>query len=234
MRHSGPTRNLKDWLAAGPSIVSHPRMSEPKLKKPLSSHRWVLSYLMQEKLIFLPSLAALFFTAILAQATVIDVVQIYQPLSLHGSDVDDEVDDMGETLQAAVLSRPMALTGAFPETLVESISMPHALPTNNPNYQIKEVNLVVLCGIKVSATLDDTDVLQVEINIANLVIPDGVDLTARQVLKLVSASVRKTLTEYNSEQKDEIKVLQRIVGTNENNSSLQDLGCKYEVIGKGE
>ena len=43
-------------------------MSEPKLKKPLSSHRWVLGYLMQEKAIFLPSLAALFFTAILSLA----------------------------------------------------------------------------------------------------------------------------------------------------------------------
>ena len=43
-------------------------MPEPKLKKPLSSHRWVLSYLMQEKAVFLPSLAALFFTAILSLA----------------------------------------------------------------------------------------------------------------------------------------------------------------------
>ncbi|MGL5019478.1 MAG: ABC transporter ATP-binding protein [Luteolibacter sp.] len=43
-------------------------MPEPKLKKPLSSHRWVLGYLMREKLIFLPSLAALLFTAILSLA----------------------------------------------------------------------------------------------------------------------------------------------------------------------
>ncbi|RYD20686.1 MAG: ATP-binding cassette domain-containing protein [Verrucomicrobiaceae bacterium] len=43
-------------------------MPEPKLNKPLSSHRWVLSYLMQEKWIFLPSLAALFLTAILSLA----------------------------------------------------------------------------------------------------------------------------------------------------------------------
>ncbi len=43
-------------------------MPEPKFKKPLSSHRWVLGYLMQEKLVFLPSLAALFFTAILSLA----------------------------------------------------------------------------------------------------------------------------------------------------------------------
>ena len=43
-------------------------MPEPKKKKPISSHRWILSYLMQEKAIFLPSLAALFFTAILSLA----------------------------------------------------------------------------------------------------------------------------------------------------------------------
>jgi ATP-binding cassette, subfamily B, bacterial len=43
-------------------------MPEPKSKKPFSSHWWVLSYLMREKLIFLPSLAALFFTAVLSLA----------------------------------------------------------------------------------------------------------------------------------------------------------------------
>ena len=55
-------------IDAAPVIVSHPSMPEPKLKKPLSSHRWILSYLMQEKAVFLPSLAALFFTAILSLA----------------------------------------------------------------------------------------------------------------------------------------------------------------------
>ncbi len=43
-------------------------MSAPKTKKPISSHRWVLGYLMREKAIFLPSLGALFFTAILSLA----------------------------------------------------------------------------------------------------------------------------------------------------------------------
>jgi hypothetical protein len=170
---------------------------------------------------------------IAAQATVIDVVIIHQPLSLHGSDVDDEVDDTGESLQAGILSRPMALTGGFPEVLVEAIAMPHQLPTNNPNYAIKEVNLVVLCGLKLSAEIDDTGVLQVEINVANLQIPDDVDLTARQVLKLAIGSIRKTVMEYNAQQKDDLKVLLRIVGTNESNRSLEDLGCQYKAPGKG-
>ena len=47
-------------------LVSYAGMSEPQPKKPLSSHRWILGYLMEEKAVFLPSLAALFFTAILS------------------------------------------------------------------------------------------------------------------------------------------------------------------------
>ncbi|MFM2170454.1 MAG: hypothetical protein RI957_683 [Verrucomicrobiota bacterium] len=167
------------------------------------------------------------------RATVIDVVTIHQPLSLHGSDVDDEVDDTGESLQAAIHARPMALTGGFPEVLVEAIAMPHQLPTNNPNYAIKEVNLVVLCGLKVAAEMADSGELQVEINLANFAIPDGVDLTARQVLKLVCGSIRKTLGDYNADQKDDLKITLRVVGTNESNRSLEDLGAQYKIPGKG-
>ena len=43
-------------------------MFEQKLKKPISSHRWVLQYLMKEKLVFFLSLTALFLTAILSLA----------------------------------------------------------------------------------------------------------------------------------------------------------------------
>ena len=56
-----------------------------------------------------------------AFATTISVVPVYEPISLHGSDVDDIISDTGEALQATVLSRPMALTGAFPEDLVAAI-----------------------------------------------------------------------------------------------------------------
>ncbi len=43
-------------------------MPEPKPKTSISSHRWILGYLMREKAVFLPSLAALFFTAMLSLA----------------------------------------------------------------------------------------------------------------------------------------------------------------------
>jgi ATP-binding cassette subfamily B protein len=59
---------VRPTIDAALSIVSHPRMSELKPKKSISSHRWILGYLMKEKAIFFPSLAALFFTAILSLA----------------------------------------------------------------------------------------------------------------------------------------------------------------------
>jgi ATP-binding cassette, subfamily B, bacterial len=43
-------------------------MPDAKPKKSISSHRWILGYLMKEKAIFLPSLFALFFTAMLSLA----------------------------------------------------------------------------------------------------------------------------------------------------------------------
>ena len=47
-------------------LVSYHDMSKPKIPQPLAAHRWIFGYLMQEKLLFFPSLAALFFTAILS------------------------------------------------------------------------------------------------------------------------------------------------------------------------
>jgi ABC-type multidrug transport system fused ATPase/permease subunit len=41
-------------------------MSPPKTKRSISALRWIFGYLMQEKAVFFPSLAALFFTAILS------------------------------------------------------------------------------------------------------------------------------------------------------------------------
>jgi len=49
-------------------MVSHEQMPEPKPKASISSHRWILGYLMREKAVFFPSLVALFFTAMLSLA----------------------------------------------------------------------------------------------------------------------------------------------------------------------
>lgn len=176
-------------------------------------------------------LAGLAFAA-LAPATTISMVPIYEPLSLHGTDVDEVITDTGEALQATVMSRPMALTGAFPETLVEAICSPHKVPTNNPNYKVLETNLLVLCHIGVTSELADGG-LQVRLDVSKLSIPADVDLTSRQVLKLAIVAVRKTLEEYQKPQTSGLLVNIEIHGAEEAKSSLRDLSAKILLPGGG-
>lgn len=161
-------------------------------------------------------------------ATTISVITIFEPVSLHGTDVDEVMIDTGEALQAAVVSRPMALTGAFPETLVESIRTSHRLPSNNPNYQVEEVNLLLLCGIGIAADMNE-DGLLVQFDVSKLSIPEGVDLTVRQVLKLGIVAVNKTLVLYQEPQRGSLRVRIRIVGTKEGTVSLRDLDAEYSL-----
>lgn len=168
--------------------------------------------------------------ALPATATTISVVQVHEPVSLHGTDVDDAITDTGEALQATVVERAMALSGAFPETLVEAVKSPHRLKTNNPNYQVEEVNLLVLCRIGIEAELTNQG-LEVRLNVAELEIPDEIDLTVRQVLKLAIVAIRKTLEEYQRPQVDQLDVRIRITGTDEGTASLLDLDSDYSLAG---
>ena len=163
-----------------------------------------------------------------AFATTISVVPVYEPISLHGTDVDDVISDTGEALQATVLPRPMALTGAFPEDLVTAIRTPHQLPSNNPNYKVTEANLLVLCNVAISAETTDEGLL-VRLDVSNLSIPAEVDLTSRQLLKLTLVALQRTLEHYQSPQTEPLKIAVKIEGTNENNASLRDLEAKFTL-----
>ncbi len=163
-----------------------------------------------------------------AAGTTIRVVPVFEPLSLHGTDGDEAISDTGEALQACVMSRPMAMTGAFPEVLVDAIRSPHRIPTNNPNYQVREANLLVICGIGISGEMTEEG-LVVRLDAAKLSIPPEVDLTARQILKLAIVAVRKTLDEYQKPQTQRLNVSLVIEGADENKSNLQDLGARFTV-----
>lgn len=178
----------------------------------------------------LVSLLAAFLTCLAANASTIMVVPIFEPLSLHGTDGDEAISDTGEALQACVMSRPMAMTGAFPEVLVDAIRSPHLIPTNNPNYKIQETNLLVLCNIGISGEMTPEG-LTVRLDVAQLAIPEGIDLTARQILKLTIVAVRKTLEEYQAPQPQPLAVTLVIEGADESKAGLRDLGARF-VIGE--
>jgi hypothetical protein len=170
--------------------------------------------------------AAIFAPA--ALATTIMVVPIFEPLSLHATDGDEAISEVGEALQASVMSRPMALSGAFPETLVDAVRSPHPMPTNSPNYTVKETNLLVLCNIGIRAEMTDKS-LVVSLDVAQLAIPPEVDLTSRQILKLAIMAVKKTLQDYQRPQLEPLQVSLRIDGTDEAKASLRDLGTDFTI-----
>lgn len=163
-----------------------------------------------------------------AGATTITMVPVFEPLSLHGTDGDEVITDIGEALQACVMSRPMALTGAFPETLVQAIRSPHLPPTNNPNYKVKETNLLVICNIGIRAELKEEG-LQVNLDVSELSIPPEIDLTARQILKLAIVALRKTLEEYQKPQTHALEVTLIIEGADGGKAGLRDLGSKFSI-----
>jgi hypothetical protein len=163
-------------------------------------------------------------------ATTIMVVPVFEPLSLHGTDGDDAISDTGEALQACVMSRPMALTGAFPETLVESIRSQHLIPTNNPNYKAKETNLLVLANIGIGAEMTAAGLI-VRLDVSQLAIPPEVDLTARQILKLAIVALRKTLEGYQRPQNNSLAVSLIIEGADETKAGLQELNAKF-ILGE--
>lgn len=164
-----------------------------------------------------------------AVASSIMVVPIFEPISLHGTDGDEAISEIGEALQASVMQRPMALTGAFPEDLIGAIRSPHLIPTNNPNYKVQEANLLVLCNIGINGEMTENGLI-VQLDVAQLAIPADVDLTTRQILKLAIIAVRKTLDEYQRPQSKPLNVTITIEGTDDGKASLRDLGTKF-VIG---
>jgi hypothetical protein len=169
-------------------------------------------------------------TAGLVSGTTLSVVPVFEPISLRGTDVDGGFTDIGEALQATVVSRPMALSGAFPETLVEAIRTSHRLPSNDPEYAPREANLLVLCRVTLAAEMVGRE-LHVGLDVSRMEVPEGVDLTDRQVVKLAIVAIRKTLEIYQSPQPEMLPVVFRVVGAPPDKASLAELGCSFEIAG---
>lgn len=168
------------------------------------------------------------FADLRALASTMTVVPVYEPLSLHGTDGDEAIYEIGAALQASVMPRPMALTGAFPEVLVDAIRSPHLIPTNDPNYKVQETNLLVLCNIGINGEMAE-GILTVKLDVAQLTIPPDVDLTTRQILNLAIIALRKTLDEYQRRQTQSLQVALRIVGTDPAKASLRDLDTQFGI-----
>ncbi|MCX8237738.1 MAG: hypothetical protein OSB05_02865 [Akkermansiaceae bacterium] len=161
----------------------------------------------------------------LASATTLEVLQVYQPISLHGTDMDHEF--QGEYIQARIFSSPMVLGGAMPENLVAAVAMPHQMPPVD-NYAVKESNLLVLYGIDLYASLDE-EIIIVTFDLTKMDAHEHVELPIRTVLELSIAALKHTLSEYHHTENDPMKVRVVIAGTTAKNASLKNLSSKFVI-----
>lgn len=178
-------------------------------------------------------LAAWWFAQGLGAATTLGVVQIHEPLSLHETDGDEVISELGEALKATVAPRPMAISKALPEALVTSIRTPHRIPSDDPNYKVTEANLLVLCHIGIQAELLSPARLAVKLDVSQLEIPPAVDLTSRQLLKLAILAIRRTLEPYQQMETRArtLEVSIEITGADGNKAPLRDLNVKFSLGG---
>ena len=178
-------------------------------------------------------LGILWFGATALGATTLSLVTVFEPVTLHGTDVDD-VDEAGAEdgagVQATVIGRSMVLSGAFPEVLVEAIAMPHQLPSNDPGYDVDEANLLVLCQIGIAAEMVEGE-LRVELDVAKLDVPAKLGLTAEQAVKLAVVAIRKTLETYQKVQPQRLEVNIAITGAEPPREELVKLACRFGIEG---
>ncbi|MDG2400689.1 MAG: hypothetical protein P8M04_08945 [Akkermansiaceae bacterium] len=167
-------------------------------------------------------------SASLTSATTLEVLRVFQPLSLHGTDVDHEF--KGEAIQAHIFARPMVLSGAMPENLVLAVATPHRMPATF-NYDVNECNLLTLFQVELSGIMLDSGQLKVAFNLSKMKAPEGVELPIRTVLKLSIQALKRTLEDYHHPENKPLKVKIAIEGTTEKNRSLRDLGGGFVVTG---
>ena len=162
-------------------------------------------------------------------AVTLEVVELYQPLSLHRTDGVGETLGEEDPVQAAVFARPYAVTGAMPEDLVKAVAAPHRIATNSEGYEVEDANLLNLCGVALSSEMKVNRLL-VRFDMGNFKLPEDLDLTARQVIQLSIIAVERTLRSYFRNFKDEVlSVSIGIIGTTDGNESLKELAKRFRL-----
>lgn len=119
------------------------------------------------------------------------LIEVFQPTSLLGTELDSDPFENGESLPATIVSRPVIVEGAVPEGVVHAISLPHRIAGASENFP-NESNLVVLVGGSVYAEYGEKE-HQVFADFSKAKLPDNLGVTMMQVMKLTGICLQKTL-----------------------------------------
>ena len=155
----------------------------------------------------------------------LEVCQVHQPLSLHGTDVVTEFE--GDQIQAGIFSNPAVLSGAMPESLISAVAAPYRFAPSE-HFKVPESNLLVLCGISLSAEESEGEVVVV-FDLTKLSVPEEVEVSLHTVLKLSIEALKKTLKAYQDPENDAVMVRIEIRGTKEGTASLKSLSERFST-----
>jgi hypothetical protein len=119
------------------------------------------------------------------------LMQVYQPTSLLGTELDGDPLDTGESICATIVSRPVLIGGAFPESPVHAISLPHRIAGAGKSFP-DESNLIVLVGGRVHAEHGEKE-HRITADFSKAKVPENLGVTLVQVMKITALCLHKTL-----------------------------------------
>ncbi len=124
------------------------------------------------------------------------VYRVWQPISLHGTDVSSVLGKESGVDYTVLISRPVVLSGALPEDLVYAVALKHQLASIG-SYDEKEANLIALTNIKLRAQLTDEGLL-VTLDVSEAAVPNEVEVSLYNVVKLSIDALQMTLEDYSA------------------------------------
>ena len=159
----------------------------------------------------------------LTRGITLEVCLVQQPLSLHGTDVVTEF--RGNDIQAGIYSSPVVLSGAMPEALISAVAAPHRFPPSE-HFSVPESNLLVLCGITLTAEMAGDEVIAA-FDLSKLSVPKEVEISPYTILSLAIEALKKTLQGYQDPENEVLDIRIEIRGTSEGTASLKSLSQKF-------
>ena len=118
-------------------------------------------------------------------------MQVYQPTSLLGTEMDGDPLNTGESMAATIVSRPVLVGGAFPESPVQAISLPHRIAGAGESFP-SESNLIVMVGGRVHAEHGEKE-HRIIADFSKAKVPENLGVTLVQVMRLTALCLHKTL-----------------------------------------
>ncbi len=157
-----------------------------------------------------------------------NIVQIFLPVSLSGTELDADPLGTGESMGAMILARPALIGGAYPENIIAAICLPLQLGGGNNNFP-DESNLLVIIGAKISAAHGiQNEPHQITVDFTKVNRKENSDSSISQALRLTAECLKRTISQNKSGREFQIAWLVPL------DFSIKGLGLPGKLQANGE